>query len=174
MAYDKVALKLMCMSEEVWNRHANPWSVWTRIALFPFWFIAIWSWLWIGWWAFVPVGVLAILTWLNPRVFKPYIDDKPWSTRGVLGERIFINRKRVPIPREHLIMAHLLSGLAGVCLVGAIVGFILADFWLALGGWLLTVSLKIWFVDRMVWLYEVVGKSVPEYQSWAIGPEMLQ
>ena len=121
MVYDKVALKLMSMSVEVWIRHANPWSVWTRIALFPFWFLAIWSWVWISWWALVPAGILAILTWLNPRVFKPYIDDKPWSTRGVLGERIFVNRKHVPIPREHHVMAHLLSGLAGVCMISAIV-----------------------------------------------------
>jgi hypothetical protein len=172
MAYDKIALKLMSMSDEVWIRHANPWSVWTRIALFPFWFLAIWSWVWIGWWALVPAGILSVWTWLNPRVFSPYTDDKPWSTRGVLGERIFIHRKRVPIPREHLVMAHLLNSLAGLWLIGAIAGFILANFWLALGGWLLTVTFKIWFFDRMVWLHEVVSKSVPEYCSLTNSPEM--
>jgi hypothetical protein len=170
MSYDRFAVRLMSMSDKIWIRHANPWSAWTRIATAPFWFLAIWSWVWIGWWAFVPAVVLAVWTWLNPRVFGPYVDDKPWSTRGVLGERIFMNRKNIPIPREHLVAAHTLSGLAGLALMGAIVGFATATFWLALGGWLLAITFKIWFVDRMVWLYETMSESIPEYQSWKTGP----
>jgi len=170
MAYDRIAAKLMSMSDEVWMRHANPWSGWTRLAMSPLWFLAIWSWVWIGWWALAPVSVLAVCTWLNPRVFRPYTDDTPWITRAVLGERIFMNRTSVPIPHEHLRMAHILSALAGVSLAGAIVGFVTANFWLALGGWLLAVTFKMWFVDRMVWLYEIMNKSVPEYQAWKTGP----
>jgi hypothetical protein len=102
MVYDNAAWKLMSMSDEDWVRHANPWSVWTRIALFSFWFLAIWSWVWVGWWALVPAVILAVWTWLNPRVFKPYTDVPPRSTRGVLGERIFYNRKRVTIARDTL------------------------------------------------------------------------
>ena len=171
MTYDKLAAKLMSMSDEVWMRHANPWSVWTRIAMFPLWFLAIWSRVWVGWWALLPVGVLAGWTWLNPRVFAPYVDDKPWSTRGVLGERIFMNRKNIPIPREHLAIAHTLSGLAVLGLVGAIVGFVMETFWLALGGWLLAVAFKLWFCDRMVWLYEIMCESSPEYRAWRSGPD---
>ncbi len=62
MAYDKLSAWLMGMSDEVWKRHANPWSGWTRVAMFPFWFLAIWSWTWIGWWAFVPVYILCVWT----------------------------------------------------------------------------------------------------------------
>lgn len=160
----------MSMSDDVWVRHANPWSVWTRIAMFPFWFISIWSRLWIGWWSLLPIGVLAVWTWLNLRVFKPYDDDSPWSTRGVLGERIFVNRKTIPIPQEHLVVAYMLSSLAALSAAGAVVGFVTAKFWLALGGWLLAIAFKLWFVDRMVWLYEVMSSSVPEYQSWKTGP----
>ena len=166
MAYDKIAAKLMTMSDEVWERHANPWSVWTRIGMFPFWFLAIWSWVWISWWALLPSAVLAIWTWLNPRVFPPYTSDRPWSTRGVLGERIFMNRKAIPIPDDHLRVAHTLSALAGLCMIGAFVGFITADFWLALGGWLLAITFKIWFVDRMVWLYDTMSPTIPDYQAW--------
>lgn len=89
---------------------------------------------------------------------------KPWCTRGDLGERIVINRKRVPIPREHLIMAHLLSGVAGVCLIGAIVGSIQVDSWLALGGWLRAIALTLWFMDRMVWWYLIVSQFAPAYR----------
>ena len=170
MAYDKTIAKLMLMSDAVWVRHANPWSVWTRLAIFPLWFLAIWSRIWIGWWALIPAGLLAVWTWLNPRVFKPYIDDRPWSTRAVLGERIFMNRRKVPIPKEHLRAAHILNGLAGAILGAAVIGFVMVHFWLALGGWLLAITLKIWFVDRMVWLYDIMSKSIPEYRGWSIGP----
>lgn len=170
MVYDRIAMRLMTMSDAVWIRHANPWSVWTRFAMFPFWFIAIWSWTWIGGWALLPVFLLAFWTWLNPRVFAPYRDDGHWGTRGVLGERIFVNRKTVPIPLEFLIVAHLLSGLAMVSLVGAVIGFILADFRIALGGWLLAVTFKMWFVDRMAWLYDTMRTLHPEYQTWGRGP----
>jgi len=50
---------------------------------------------------------------------------------------MFMNRTSVAIPQEHLRMAHILSALAGLSLAGAIVGFVTADFWLALGSWLL-------------------------------------
>lgn len=55
------------MDDATWRRHANPWSVWTRFAAFPLLVLAIWSRVWLGWWAFVPVGVMMILLWYNPR-----------------------------------------------------------------------------------------------------------
>ena len=47
------------MSPEVWARHANPLSVWTRYAALPVLIFAIWSRAWIGWWSVLPV--LAVL-----------------------------------------------------------------------------------------------------------------
>jgi hypothetical protein len=124
--------------------------------MFPFWFLAIWSWVWIGWWSLVPIVILCTWTWLNPRVFPAYNNDNAWMTRGVLGERMFLNRRNIPIPGNHIVAAHLLTGFAGVFLVSAIIGFVLQNFWLALGGWLLAITFKMWFVDRMAWLYETM------------------
>ncbi len=169
MPYDKLAVSLMSMSDEVWMRHANPWSGWTRIALFPFWFITLWSWTWIGWWALGPALVLSLWTWLNPRVFPRYQDDRSWITRGVLGERMFVNRQTVPVPQEHVQIAHILTGFALFFLIAAIVGFVTQTFWLALGGWLLSITCKLWFVDRMVWIYENMKDATPEYRSWRTG-----
>ncbi|MGB3402055.1 MAG: DUF6653 family protein [Microcoleaceae cyanobacterium] len=165
MAY-KIAASLMSMTDQVWMRHANPWSGWTRVATFPFWFIAIWSWVWIGWKALIPIALLAIWTWLNPRVFPVYKDDHSWITRGVLGERIFLNRDNIPIPPHQVATANLLTALAGVFLLAAIVGFVIKNFWLALGGWLLCITFKLWFVDRMTWIYDIMKDATPEYQSW--------
>ncbi|MDJ0624246.1 MAG: hypothetical protein QNJ17_14865 [Desulfocapsaceae bacterium] len=167
----KFAESLMTMNEEVWRRHANPWSGWTRVATFPFWFLAIWSWVWIGWWALVPIILLSIWTWLNPRVFPPCQNDHAWITRGVLGERLFLNRRNVSIPAHHVKVAHLLTAMAGLFMVAAIIGFVTKNFWLALGGWLLTITFKMWFVDRMVWIYETMKE---ESVATGTSPSMVE
>ena len=43
------------MTDAVWERHANPWSVWTRYAGLPLLILAIWSRGWLGLWAIAPV-----------------------------------------------------------------------------------------------------------------------
>lgn len=63
--------KIMNMDDQVWRRHANPWSVWTRIATTPFLFFAIWSYVWLGYLSLLPVFILAVWLWLNPRLFSP-------------------------------------------------------------------------------------------------------
>ncbi len=37
------------MTDAVWQRHTNPWSVWTRYASLPLLIVAIWSRVWLGW-----------------------------------------------------------------------------------------------------------------------------
>ena len=39
-----------------WQRHANPWSVYTRIPGPAALVAAIWTYAWIGWWSLIPVG----------------------------------------------------------------------------------------------------------------------
>jgi hypothetical protein len=35
------------MTDDAWQRHANPWSVWTRFAAIPLMILAIWSRVWL-------------------------------------------------------------------------------------------------------------------------------
>ena len=153
MPYDKALARLMSMSDEVWERHSNPWSGWTRLALFPLWFLAIWSRVWIGWWALLPIAVLLICTWLNPRVFPRHTDDRSWMTRAVLGERMFIERRIRPIPPDDVRTGHVLNILALAALGVALYGFLRAHFAFALAGWLFAGFFKILFVARMARLY---------------------
>ena len=48
------------MDDDSWARHANPWSVWTRVPILPLLALAIWSRSWIGWWAVLPVLLLVV------------------------------------------------------------------------------------------------------------------
>lgn len=163
------AERLMGMSDRVWMRHANPLSAWTRLLSAPLFFLAIWSWTWIGWWALIPVAVMALWTWLNPRVFSPATNDDAWATKAVFGERIFLSRKVTPIPEGFQRAAYATTAISAVGAVPAIIGFVLADFWMALGGFTVAVLAKIWFIDRCVWLYERMKDATPEYRAWREG-----
>lgn len=62
-----------------WERHANPWSVHTRVAIWPFLVLALWSFHWIGANALIPLGAIVLWAFINPRVFPPPASTKSWA-----------------------------------------------------------------------------------------------
>jgi hypothetical protein len=100
------------MDDATWRRHANPWSVWTRVAAFPLLVLAIWSRIWFGWGALVPITLMIVWLWYNPRAFLPPRSTDNWASKAVLGERVWLARNAVPIPLHHARMASLLSAMA--------------------------------------------------------------
>lgn len=142
------------MDEETWRRHANPWSVWTRLTALPLLIVAIWSRSWIGWWALIPTAVALIWVWFNPRLFPEPESYYSWASKGVLGERLWINRDNVAVPARHQMVPNLLSILSAVGLGLAIWGVVTLTLLPTLFGTIVSIVGKLWFVDRMVWLYE--------------------
>lgn len=166
MSAGKIAERMMAMNDAVWLRHANPLSGWTRLATGPVLFWAIWSHRWIGWFAIIPVAILAVWIWFNPRIFaKPKRADA-WMTKGVLGERVWLNRAHAPIPPGFVRAAWLLNTAAGLGVAFAVAGFVIGDFWLAFLAWHFAMAMKLWFVDRMVWLWERMKDSAADYRDW--------
>lgn len=132
------------LSEHTWERHANPWSGWTRVLSMPA--LAIGLYLHNFW---VLGGVIVWLI-VNPMLFtKPKSVDN-WMSKGVLGERLYYSdgkkfKKDLPtllnvlnIPTfaaflyfswQQEVMAMLLAGL-------------------------LAMTIKFWFIDRMVRLVD--------------------
>lgn len=166
MSWGQAIAASLSMSDAVWMRHANPWSVWTRMPLIPLFAIAVCSRVWIGAWALVPVCILLIWTWLNPRIFPPPQTTHSWSSKAVLGERVWLNRMQVPIPVHHRIMANLLSGISLAGLPFFIWGLYALQIWPTILGVCLILFGKLWFIDRMVWLYEDMKDASPEYRRW--------
>lgn len=150
----KFSEKLMSMDDTVWMRHANPWSVFTRFSCLPLIVLAIWSRAWIGWWSLIPIAAALIWTWLNPRLFPKPKNFDHWASRGVLGERIFLARNVTPITAEHKTMAYILTVASVAGAIILIYGVVMLDFWATAAGLLGTILPKLWFVDRMVWLYD--------------------
>lgn len=148
----KAAERLMGMDDDVWARHANPWSVFTRFTCLPLIVLAIWSRVWIGWWALGPLTLALLWTWGNPRLFAAPKTMEGWAAKGIIGERLFLNRHQVPIAAHHLRMAHILTGLSSVGVIILIYGLVIIDPWATICGLVMTIGPKVWFVDRMVWI----------------------
>ena len=166
MSLEGLLARAFGMSDEVWSRHANPWSVWTRFAILPLLVPAVWSRVWIGWWAVVPVAVLCAWAWLNPRAFPRPRTTRTWASKAVLGERVWLERKKVPIPPAHRAAPHLLSALSALGLPFLVWGLIALAPWPTAFGLGFVILGKLWFLDRMVWLYEDMVDADPRYRGW--------
>ena len=130
------------MSEVLWSRHANPWSVWTAVLAYPLLVLALYR------RSRLLLGVVLLFVPLNPLLFRPPRDDRAWATRVVLGERVWLDRGLVP-SREAAMAAA--SAPVYLATFGAALG---KSRWGTLGGTVLSMALMIRFFDRMVRLYE--------------------
>ena len=155
----------MSMDDATWRRHANPWSVWTRATVLPAVILAVWSRAWLGMWSLVPVGCAVLWMWLNPRVFPPPRSTDNWASRGVLGERVWLNRRTVPVPIHHRVAPHVLHAITAVGTVFVVWGLIELAIWPTALGAALIYCGKLWFLDRMAWLFRDMQER-PEYRSW--------
>ena len=158
--------RLMSMDDAAWTRHANPWSVWTRFSCLPLIVLAIWSRDWIGWWALLPLALALWWTWYNPRAFGPPVRTDSWASRGTFGERIFLNRKNTPIPDHHTRAAWILTAGSAVGAMILVYGLVVLNGWATICGLFVTIVPKLWFVDRMVWLYADMKDANPAYGAW--------
>ena len=163
------AARIMTMDARTWARHANPWSVYSRIIGGTFVFFALWSGFWLGWLACFPIGAVLFWLWLNPRLFPAPLTTDSWASKGVLGERVFLGRKTIPIPAGFIRAGWITTGLAMIFLGFAVYGFIQRDFWLAFLAWHASTVAKLWFVDRMALLWDKVKDTHPLYRSWNAG-----
>ncbi|OYP34200.1 hypothetical protein CGZ80_16065 [Rhodopirellula sp. MGV] len=142
----------MGMSDATWERHANPWSGWTRVATMPLLTVAIWCRVWIGWWSLLPISVSVVWIWINPRLFPPPKSLDNWMSRGVLGEQIWLRAKPGEIASHHRPVVKSTSAIAGIGGLVWIAGLVLLDPTSTIAGMVASMLGKLWFVDRMVWI----------------------
>lgn len=141
------------MTDEAWQRHANPWSVWTRFAAIPLMILAIWSRIWFGWWSLVPIAAVIVWLWLNPRVFAPVRTPTSWAAKGIYGEKLWL-KQRQAVPPEHRAVLRLLVSVGGAGFVLLAYGLVRLEVWPTIFGATLIVLAQLWRIDRFVVLYE--------------------
>lgn len=137
-----------------WARHANPWSVYTRIPVPVLLAGAVWTREWIDWWCLALVAVVCVWAAVNPRAFPPPADLDAWASRAVLGETFWNDRAATPVPRRHRVAPFVLTALNTAGLPLIVWGLVAADVWILVTGLVVQSAGKLWFLDRMVWLHD--------------------
>ena len=164
MTLEKHFSKVFWLTDEGWLQHANPISVRSRFIIMPLFVLAIRSRVWIGWYVLLPVFLLIIRTVINPTFFSKPKTTKVRASKCVLGEKILANRKSVPIPEHHITWRNILMIIQLVGAVALIYGLYTLHFWITCIGLILVYLGKMWFLDRMVRLFEDM-KHHPEYEK---------
>lgn len=165
MTLERKISKIFRLDDETWMRHANPWSVLTRFTVFPVLILAFWSRVWLGWFSIIPIIISLIWMYINPRIFPKPKSTKNWASKGVFGERVWLNRDKIPVPEHHKLLPNILNIINGTGSLIVVWGVYKLDIWSVLGGLSIAYLGKLWFIDRMIWLYEDI-KDVPEYKKW--------
>ncbi len=129
------------MKEQTWERHSNPWSVWTRVLTNPLVYIPVWN---RSWRQAVLVGAWFLL---NPRLFPPPHNNSSWATRSVLGEQIWTSKPRADLPMALNMFSALLFLVALYSAYARQLRRLLS-----FGG--LALVFKLWFLERMVTYYD--------------------
>jgi hypothetical protein len=159
--------RLMAMDDAAWERHAHPVSADSRMLLgLPLVVAAIWSRVWLGWWALAALAAVAAFTVLNTRITPPPASTNNWASKATFGERVLLARHAVPIPKHHAAAAHRLTAVSAAGVPFLAWGLWALDPWPTMMGMVLVYAGKLWFLDRMVWLYEDMRAVEPRYASW--------
>lgn len=162
MTIERTIAAYFRLDDETWKRHANPWSVITRNTALPLLIIAFWSRVWLGWLAIILV--LCAIAWigLNPRLFSVPDSFDHWSSKAVFGGRLWLNRDLVPVPVHHRRVPHILSAISGIGMLLVIWGVFALEIWPTVLGAMLIYMGKLWFLDRMVWLFSDMHEEASE------------
>lgn len=165
MTLEKYFAQLFRMNEKARRRHTNPWSVLTRISTIPLLGLVFWSRVWLGWWSLAPIIIAISWLWLNTRIFPEPKNTNNWASKVVLGEWVRMNRKKVPIPKHHLLLPNILTVIGIIGMILFVYGLVVLHLWLVILGGVIAMMSKFWYADRVVWLYEDM-KHIPEYGKW--------
>jgi hypothetical protein len=159
MPIDAAMAKAFGLEGDAWMRHANPWSVYTRIPISPLLAGAIWSRSRLGRRSLIPIALVCAWAVINPRAFPPPRSLDHWASRGVLGETYWAKRKEIPIPPRHRVAPNVLGAISALGVPFVARGLVVRDGWMVLFGLAVQSAGKVWFIDRMALLYDDVAPS---------------
>ena len=154
MTLEKQIAKVFNLQGDSWLKHANPWSIWTRFATLPFLILAIWSRVWLGWYCLIPITILIVWLVVNPILFKKPKSLDNWGSKSVLGEKYWSERKSRPVPTHHntpIVILTILQTIGGIVLI---IGLWKLEISFTIIGTIIIYLAKMWFLDRMVWVFE--------------------
>ena len=127
----------------------------------------MWSREWIGWWCLAPIAAAIVWMAVNPRVFGVPASTRNWASKSVFGERLWTNRREVPIPEQFQSrVPDLANVLSSVGVLSLVYGLVVLEVWPVVAGIFVVHLAKLWYLDRMVLLFEDMKHRHPEYAGW--------
>jgi hypothetical protein len=148
-----------------WMRHASPWSVILRNTVLPSLIVAFWCRIWLGWRAAIPIADALLWTWVNPHLFPAPPSPDHRTSKSVPGG-VWLNRDAVPVPGYHRRVPAILSAVGAIGLLFVAWGVLFFDPWPFLTGAVMVYMGKLWYLDRVVWLWQDMEHATGEYRSW--------
>ena len=125
---------------------------------------------WIGWLSVVAVAAAVVWMVVNPLLFGVPSSTRNWASKGVFGERIWADRRQVEIPEQFRSRVPNLANLYSAHRTGdRRLRTDRARVWPVVAGILITHGAKLWYIDRMVLLFEDMKQREPTYASWEWG-----
>lgn len=147
------------MSDEHWRRHANPWSVWTRmLGLAPI-IGSLWFRDTLGWWTVAILVASVGWMWLNPRAFRAVTTPRSWAEMGIYGEKMWVDKAPAARPHRAAITRIALVAVPGTALLAW--GLYALSGWPVLFGLALILLSQMWQIDRFVQIYRDSRRQEP-------------
>ncbi len=155
----RLIANLFRMNDEGWRRHANPWSVYTRLTAVPMMILAVWSRAWIGWWSLLPIAGVMLWLFLNPHVFSPVPASEGWAAKGIYGERLWLKSRGEDLPSGYRRVLRRLAALGAAGGILLLWGLVELSPWPTLYRATLLILAQLWRIDRLGLLYEAIQHS---------------
>jgi hypothetical protein len=129
--------------------------------------LAIWSRDWIGWYSLIPIILAVVWMMINPLLFPPPRSTRNWASKSVFGERIWSDRNNVDLPAQFKSpVTNVANAFAGVGMLQLAYGLFELDVLPTIAGILVAHLGKLWYLDRMVLLFEDMKHRNAEYAKW--------
>ena len=77
-----------------------------------------------------------------------------WGARSVLGEKYWSERKKNPVPQHHNTPVRLLTMMQIIGTIVLAIGLWKLDPTMTIAGTITVYMSKMWFLDRMVWVFK--------------------
>lgn len=135
-------MNLSSLSDAMWRRHANPWSIWTRLLSTPLLYLPFWNRSWKQ-----GVGVTAWFA-VNPFLFPEPEDQDAWGSRAIRGERRWA-RKR---PHDASLA---IQSAGAVAAIGGLYAAYKHRLTPTVASAVVVMVSNVWFLDRMAKSYGI-------------------
>lgn len=129
-------MKRSKLIDTMWRRHANPWSVWTRLLSTPLIYLPLWNRSW--------KQGLAVATWFatNPFLFPEPCNSRTWAARAIRGDRRWT--KELPLDAALAIQVA-----AASTALGGLYAAYKHRLWLTAASAITVFICNVWFLNRM-------------------------